>query len=293
MHDDLILVYGATGTQGGPVADELISEGRRVRVITRDRARAAHLAARGAEVAEADLGDPDSLAAANEGVDRVVLQLPLQYDFDLHETYGRNAVDAARNAGARFLVFNTSAHVLAGTDVHCYRARQEVVDHLQASGVSSVVLRPTFYLEILLGPWIKPGIVQEGMVAFPLPADFPMSWVSATEMGSYAVAALDRPELSGQTFDIGGPEPLTGEKLASVFSRMLQRPTRYVPIPPDDYERALVPMFGPTVAAEVAAQVRCMIAQGSGAVDMSKTAYEFNVDPLPLEKWITMHDWDR
>jgi len=30
--------------------------------------------------------------------------------------------------------------------------------------------RPTFYMEILLGPWIRPGIVDDGVMAFPLPA---------------------------------------------------------------------------------------------------------------------------
>ena len=290
MHTDRILVYGATGTQGGPVAAQLLAAGRRVRVITRNGVRADHLAARGAEVAVADLGDPESLAAANEGVHKVVLQLPLQYDFALHETFGRHAVDAAAAAGADLVVFNTSAHIIAGTQVHAYRARQEVVDHLQASGVPNIVLRPTFYMENLLGPWIKPGI-QQGVVAFPLPSRFPMSWVSATEMGAYAVAALDRPDLAGRTFDIGGPQPLSGEDVAACFAQTLRRPTRYVPISPDDYERSLVPMFGPTVASEVAAQVREIVRLGSGAVSMDGTAREFGVDPLPLHRWIAEQSW--
>ena len=50
-----ILVYGATGTQGTPVADQLLKQGKDTRVVTRDAGRAAHWAARGAEVAVADL----------------------------------------------------------------------------------------------------------------------------------------------------------------------------------------------------------------------------------------------
>ena len=53
-----------------------------------------------------------------------------------------------------------------------------------------------------------------------------------------------------------------------------------------------MPLFGPTVAAEVAAQIRCMINNGTGAVDMTKTAGEFAVSPLPLDQWISMHPWD-
>jgi NAD(P)H dehydrogenase (quinone) len=286
-----VLVYGATGTQGGPVAEQLLAGPERLRVLTRDAARAQHLADLGAEVVVADLGDPDSLAAAHEGVDRVVLQLPLQYDFDLHERYGRNAVDAARAAGVELVVFNTSAHVIPGTDVAIYHARQEVVDYMRASGVPAIVLRPTFYMEIFLGPWIKPAIDDHGMVAFPLPADFPMSWVSAGEMAAYSVAALRRPELAGSTFDVGGPEALTGVEIARRFSEVLQREMTYLSIDPDDYERSLVPVFGPTVAYEVAAQVRVMISRGTGRVDMTAMNDRFSVPATPLASWISHHRW--
>ena len=40
------------------------------------------------------------------------------------------------------------------------------------------------------------------------------------------------------------------------------RSMTYVSIDADDYERALAPIFGETVAFEVAAQVRCMIRRG-------------------------------
>lgn len=288
-----MLVYGATGAQGSPVVEQLLHAGRSVRALTRDAGRAQHWAARGAEVAVADLGRPETLEAANEGVDLVVLQLPLQYDFALHEAYGRNAVDAARAAGVEFMVFNTSAHVFPDTDVHAYQARQDVVDYLQASGVASIVLRPTFYMEIFLGPWIRPGIVENGVVAFPLPADFPMSWVSAWETAAYAVAALDRPDLAGRTFDIGGPQALTGDEIARQFSEILQTSVSYVPIAPDDYERALAPVFGPTVAFEVASQVRYIIGRGDGSVDMREIAAEFSVEPATLQHWLRIHDWRR
>ena len=292
MREGTVLVYGSTGTQGTPVVDQLLTAGRGVRALTRDAARAQHWAARGAEVAEADLVDPASLAAANKGVDQVVLQLPLQYDFALHETYGRNAVDAAKAAEVGLVVFNTSAHVFQGTDVHAYQARQEVIDHLQESGVPNIVLRPTFYMEIMLGPWIRPGIVEQGVVAFPLPADFPMSWISAGEMAAYGVAALDRPHLAGATFDIGGPEPLTGNDIAQSFSEVLGQSVSYMSIPPDDYERALAPVFGSTVAFEVASQVRYIIDRGDGSVDMTDTAKQLGVESTPLDAWIRQHSWD-
>jgi NAD(P)H dehydrogenase (quinone) len=153
------------------------------------------------------------------------------------------------------------------------------------------VLQPTFYMDNFLGPWIKPGIIDSGVLAFALPADLPMSWISAQEAAAYAVDALDRPELAGKVFDIGGPEALTGADLAARFTDALGRPVTYVGIEPDAYEQALLPLFGPAVAYEVAQQVRCIIGRGDGTVDMTHPSKHLKVTPLPLPHWISQQDW--
>ncbi|MFJ9456740.1 condensation domain-containing protein [Kitasatospora sp. NPDC101447] len=66
-----VLLTGATGGVGAAVLQELIAQGRPVRVLVRPES--AHLPALdGAEVAEGDLADADSLRNAVEGVDAVI-----------------------------------------------------------------------------------------------------------------------------------------------------------------------------------------------------------------------------
>ncbi|OKI02743.1 condensation domain-containing protein [Streptomyces sp. CB02056] len=66
-----VLLTGATGGVGAAVLQELMAQGRPVRVLVRPES--AHLPAlNGAEVAEGDLGDLDSLRRAVEGVDAVI-----------------------------------------------------------------------------------------------------------------------------------------------------------------------------------------------------------------------------
>ncbi|MFH8350155.1 condensation domain-containing protein [Streptomyces sp. NPDC018045] len=66
-----VLVTGATGGVGGFVLRELAARGRPVRALVRPES--AHLlASDGVEVAEGDLGDPDSLRAAVAGADAVI-----------------------------------------------------------------------------------------------------------------------------------------------------------------------------------------------------------------------------
>jgi hypothetical protein len=68
--DKLIVVVGATGNQGGSVANSFLSTpGWRVRGLTRNTssAKAQALAARGAEVVCADMDDPSTLEQAFHG----------------------------------------------------------------------------------------------------------------------------------------------------------------------------------------------------------------------------------
>jgi uncharacterized protein YbjT (DUF2867 family) len=58
----LILVFGATGSQGGAVARRLLDRGFRVRALTRDpqKPEAQALAEQGAEVVQGDMDDRSS-----------------------------------------------------------------------------------------------------------------------------------------------------------------------------------------------------------------------------------------
>ncbi len=67
LHGQRILVTGATGFIGGAVARRLLSEGHTVRAMARQPEKATDLAALGAEVVMADLGDEDLLERAVQG----------------------------------------------------------------------------------------------------------------------------------------------------------------------------------------------------------------------------------
>lgn len=63
-----VLVTGATGFIGGRLATRLLEGGARVRVLIRDAAKAAPLAAQGAELCLGDLTQPATLAPACAGI---------------------------------------------------------------------------------------------------------------------------------------------------------------------------------------------------------------------------------
>src|ERR1700744_1093559 len=69
-------IVGITGRVGGAVAASLLEQGAQIRAIVRNPEKAARWRDRGAEIAVADVDDPNALASALDGTDGVFLMVP-------------------------------------------------------------------------------------------------------------------------------------------------------------------------------------------------------------------------
>jgi NAD(P)H dehydrogenase (quinone) len=253
MSSPKILVYGANSAQGIPVVHRLLKAGYRVRVFVRDRAKAHSLFGEDVEIFTGTLEDRSSLHAANEGIDRVFLVLPLEYRFDVAVNQGRNAIDAARNAGVKLLVFNSSTNIPTEvTDVAAFEIKRSVENYIRQSTLPYIILRPPLYMDNLAAPWSMPSIVNQSVVAYPLPAEIKVAWISLDDTAALVVAALDRLELAGSIFDIGGLESVNGHEIAQLFTQVLNRPFTYQQIPIDAFEQGLNQAFGEPSGTEIA-----------------------------------------
>lgn len=118
-----VLVTGATGFLGVEVSRQLAAKGLQPRLVVRRPSRAPELDGLDVERVHADLGLPDTLAAAVEGCDAVIhlagraVFEPARYLVPtfLHGT--RALAEAARAAGVERFVFASSVMVHGSTDV--------------------------------------------------------------------------------------------------------------------------------------------------------------------------------
>src|SRR5436190_13346726 len=110
----IIAVLGSTGSQGGGLANAILSDpggGFAVRAITRktDGDKAKALAAKGAEVVKGDLDDVESLKKAFAGAHGVyaVTNFWEHFSAEKEKAQAKNVADAAKAAGVKHVIWST------------------------------------------------------------------------------------------------------------------------------------------------------------------------------------------
>lgn len=287
-----VLVYGATGSQSSPIVWKLLEHGHEPLVVTRNPAKATEMQDAGAQIVQADMGDAQALRAASSGADAVALQIPFFLeDPTKATTFAQNAIDAAKSAGVKLIVWNTSGPMPParsgnpGVDV-----RIDVVDMLRASGVPHIIIEPTGYMENLLGPWTAPAVVMENVLPYPNPEEARTAWIASQDVGAFVVAALERPELAGQHFKVSGLENVNGPELAEQFTRALGRPITYYAMEPEEFGAVLDKVFGPGAGAGAVVEYRKMRSNPPVMFhDMPPVLAQLPVEMTSLEAWVRQH----
>ena len=148
----MILVTGGNGFVGPKIvrAARARPPGARSGAPPGDRS-AATLAARGSELVQGDMTDAESLRRAAEGAEVVVHLVAIRQGSDddfrqVMEQGTRDLVAAAKDAGVRRFVLMSALGTSEETKdlVPYYRAKWEMEQTVQGSGVEHVVFRPSF-----------------------------------------------------------------------------------------------------------------------------------------------------
>lgn len=231
-----VLVLGATGAQGGAVADALLDLGAGVRAMVRrpesDRAR--RLAARGVEVVPGDLDDVSSLAAAMKGAAAAfAVTTPFESGPEAEIAQGRAIVDAASRSALPSLLFSSVAGADRHSGVPHFESKAVIEQLLAANGVRHAVLAPTYFFDNALGGLDE---LRDGQLVLPLPGDRPLQQVARTDLGAVAARMLRAPErFVGRRVELAGDEP-TPRSMATELSEVLGRPVRHVEFSPDQID---------------------------------------------------------
>ncbi|WP_019012385.1 SDR family oxidoreductase [Deinococcus aquatilis] len=253
----MIAITGATGHLGQLTIHALLGRGaapQDIVALVRDPQKAEALAALGVQVRRADYKQPETLKAALEGVDRLLLVS--SNDFEDRVGQHRRVVEAAQQAGVTLLAYtsilraDTSGLSLAAD----HQATEELI---RASGLPFVFLRNSWYME----NYNPAQAVQHGVVA----GSAGEGRVSAAARADYAAAAaavLTGPGHENAVYELGGDQAFTLTELAAEVQAQSGRPVAYQNMPQDAYAQMLRGVGVPDAVADMLADSDVHLGQG-------------------------------
>lgn len=202
-----ILVIGATGMLGEPVARALDKAGYQVRILARKLKQAHAKFGENYEVFEGDVEHPQTLEPALQGCYGVHINLaggPLPDNYNAIEYQGTaNVASAAARLGIKRLSYISGASVSEQNSwFYAINAKYEAEKAIQRSGVPYFIFCPSWFMESL------PRFIQADTATIIGKHPNPFHFVAAKDYASMVAKAYGLPEAANKRFFIYGPRAL-------------------------------------------------------------------------------------
>jgi uncharacterized protein YbjT (DUF2867 family) len=219
-----ILVTGATGTIGRNVVEQLVKRGADVRALVRDPSKANF--PDNVSVAQGDLLDVDSLRSALSGVSTLFLLNAVVPD---EFTQALIALNLAREAGVNRIVYLSVIHSDLYVNVPHFAGKFGVERMIEQMGFNATILRPAYFISNDLT--IKDVVTGYGVYPMPIGSKG-LAMVDPRDVAEIAAIELIRRDqakgqLSLERINVVGPDMLTGNDIAGIWSEVLGRPVAY------------------------------------------------------------------
>uniref|UniRef100_A0A4X1VRY3 NmrA-like family domain-containing protein 1 n=1 Tax=Sus scrofa TaxID=9823 RepID=A0A4X1VRY3_PIG len=278
----LVVVFGATGAQGGSVAQTLLEDGTfRVRVVTRNpRQRAAkELRLQGAEVVQGDQDDEASMEGALTGAHAafIVTNYWENCSQEQEVKQGKLLADLAKRLGLRYVVYSglenvkklTAGRLAAGH----FDGKGEVEEYFRDIGVPMTSVRLPCYFENLLSAFL-PQKAPDGksyLLSLPM-GDVPMDGMSVTDLGPVVLSLLKM------------PEEYVGQNIGLSTCRHTRKTVRDAKTTPEDFEK-----LGFPGAQDLANMFRFYTLKPDRDIELT---LRLNPKARTLEQWLEQHKGD-
>jgi uncharacterized protein YbjT (DUF2867 family) len=213
-----ILVTGGTGRVGSEVVKELQKRKADIRLLVRKND--APMPA-GVEAAMGDLLDPVSVEKAMDGVDKLYLLNAVLPD---ELTQGLIAYDLAKKLKLRHVVYHSVFRVEHFKDVPHFASKLAIESALREFDVPFTIIRPNYFIQN--DATLKDALTKTGIYPMPL-GQVGISAVDIRDIAEAAAIALTSDGHFGKTYNLNGPEVLSGPKIASIWSGLLGKEIRY------------------------------------------------------------------
>jgi len=244
----IVTVFGATGSQGGSVARQLVKAGKfRVRGVTRNPSSdaAERLRKIGVEVVNGNANDINSLQAAYQDAWSAFLvtnfwDTEAKSARDTDWVQGKNMVDAAIASGTvKFIVWSTQADVESISDgkidVPFFSVKSRVDQYIRSKNIPAAFVHAGFYMDnwVDFEPMAAPRRQKDGRVVLqmPLRADVALPLIDIdSDFGQFVVPLYEQPERYNGKAILAATEYLTVPQMVDAYKRVTGETIHVIPV---------------------------------------------------------------
>jgi uncharacterized protein YbjT (DUF2867 family) len=237
----MFAVLGASGNTGKVVAETLLRQKKKVRVVLHDAAKGKAWSEAGADVAIADVDEEATIERAFSGAEGVYVLLPPNFGSSqvrVDNNRRANAIAAAvEAAGVQHVVLLSSvgAQQSAGTGPVLGLHDAETIFSRAKAAVTFV--RAAYLMENWGGSLYA---VEQGVLPTFLVADKPIPQVATRDVGTAAARLLAEGGSGKRVIELAGPREYSPRDVAAAIERIVGKPIAVQQAPEEAIAPALM-----------------------------------------------------
>jgi len=285
----MYVITGATGNTGSIVAETLLANGGKVRVVGRDAKRLERFTQKGADAFVADVTDAGAMAKAFSGAKAAYAMVPPSISSPDVRAYQERVNDALLSAiektGVKRVVVLSSVGAdkpeKTGPVVGLHNLEEKLKG---VAGLNALYLRAGYFMENIL-PQV--GVIQVlGSVAGPLRSDLPLPMIATRDIGTVAAEALLKLDFEGKRLrELHGARDVTYEEVAKIVGAAIGKPTlAYKQLPAEQLKPALTKMGMSYNMADLLLEMTDAL--NSGHMKALEPRSPMNTTPTTLETFV-------
>ncbi len=225
-----VLITGATGQLGSLVVKHLLDRipASDIAVSVRKPEKAADLSAKGIDVRAGDFNDLALMTTAFKGIETALI-ISAEDDNATRIKQHRTAVDAAKAAGVKHIVYTGIVDPKADADFTYSAIHLDTENYIRESGVDFTILRNSFYADLLLAG--VPHALETGDFGAPA-GDAKITYIPRNDLAEAAAVVLTNPaEHANKTYDLTGTKGVTHDEIAGYIANATGKPIKFVDLP--------------------------------------------------------------
>ena len=234
----MILVTGSTGQFGAAAVNYLLDkvDASQIAVLARDEQKAQHFADKGITVKIGDYHNYESLVAAFEGVDKVLLVS----SNDFNDRFGqhKNVINTAKAAGVKLIAYTSIEEKDAHNSATGILAKDHALtaDYLKESGLQYILLNNSLYADVV-PMFLGERVLTDG-VFFPA-GDGRVPFATREDMALAAAVVLTTDGHENKEYAIANDETYSFNDVAQYVSEIAGKEIPYTSPEANVYKQVL------------------------------------------------------